>query len=481
MTEDSSSLAAVVLAAGQGTRMRSSMAKVLHPVLGRPMLAHVLDAARDAGADRLAVVVGHQAEAVRSSLTTLFAGVDLHTAVQAEQLGTGHAVQCATSATEGYDDLLILCGDTPNLNGDTLSALRGAHASSGADVTVVTFEVADPTGYGRMIRGGDGALTGIVEHQDATEAQRAIREVNAGVYLGDRDLIVDALSKVGTANAQGEVYLTDIVSVLAGEGHRVLAHLLDDPQRVAGVNTREQLSILEQRMLRDRLQALMSDGVSLEDPSGVRIETTASVGADTTLATGVQLLGTTRIGAGCRIDAGCILTHCTVGDGVHLKPYVVAEDAVIGDGATAGPFTHLRPGTVLGEASKVGNFVETKKAVFGKGAKASHLSYLGDCEVGEGSNIGAGTITCNYDGSYKHKTVIGKEVFIGSDTQLVAPVTVGDRATIGAGTTVTVDVPAGSLVVTRGERRVIEGYDAKHRQPREAKRAAEKAAAKKEL
>ncbi|MGB0590276.1 MAG: bifunctional UDP-N-acetylglucosamine diphosphorylase/glucosamine-1-phosphate N-acetyltransferase GlmU [Myxococcota bacterium] len=480
MTEDSSSLAAVVLAAGQGTRMRSSMAKVLHPVLGRPMLAHVLDAARSAGADRLAVVVGHQAEAVRSNLSSLFGGVDLHTPLQAEQLGTGHAVQCAASATEGFDELLILCGDTPNLNAATLHTLRVAHASSGADVTVVTFEVPDPTGYGRMIRGQDGALTEIVEHRDATEDQRAICEVNAGVYLGDRDLIVAALSKVGTANAQGEVYLTDIVSVLAGEGHRVLAHILDDPQRVAGVNTREQLSILEQRMLSDRLQSLMSEGVSLEDPSGVRIETTASVGADTTLATGVQLLGTTSIGAGCRISAGCVLTDCTIGDGVHLKPYVVAEGAIIGDGATAGPFTHLRPGTVLGEASKVGNFVETKKATLGKGAKASHLSYLGDCEVGDGSNIGAGTITCNYDGSYKHKTVIGKEVFIGSDTQLVAPVNIGDRATVGAGTTVTVDVPPGSLVVTRGERRVIEGYDARHRQPREAKRAAEKAAAKKE-
>jgi bifunctional UDP-N-acetylglucosamine pyrophosphorylase / glucosamine-1-phosphate N-acetyltransferase len=480
MTEDSSSLAAVVLAAGQGTRMRSSMAKVLHPVLGRPMLAHVLDAARAAGADRVAVVVGHQAEAVRASLATLFAGVDLHTPLQAEQLGTGHAVQCAEAATEGYDELLIVCGDTPNLNDATLSALRDAHASSGAAVTVVTFEVADPTGYGRMIRGADGALTGIVEHRDATDAQRTIGEVNAGVYLGDRELIFGALNKVGTANTQGEVYLTDIVSVLASEGHRVLAHLLDDPQRVAGVNTRAQLSALEQRMLGDRLQDLMSDGVSLEDPSGVRIEMTASVGCDTTLATGVQLLGTTTIGEGSRIGAGCVLTNCTVGNGVHLKPYVVAEDVVIGDGATAGPFTHLRPGTVLGEAAKVGNFVETKKALLGKGAKASHLSYLGDCEVGEGSNIGAGTITCNYDGAYKHRTIIGKEVFIGSDTQLVAPVTVGDRATIGAGTTVTVDVPAGALVVTRGERRVIEDYDAKHRQPREARRAAEKAAAKKE-
>jgi len=444
------------------------------------MLAHVLDAARSAGADRLAVVVGHQAEAVRISLASLFDGVDYQTPLQAEQLGTGHAVQCAATATEGYKDLLILCGDTPNLNALTLSALREAHEASGADLTVVTFEVADPTGYGRMIRAQDGSLTGIVEHKDATEAQRAIGEVNAGVYLGDRDLIIGALEKVGTANAQGEVYLTDIVKVLASEGRRVLPHVLDDPQRVAGVNTREQLSIIEQRMLRDRLQALMGEGVSLEDPSGVRIETTASVGADTTLATGVQLLGTTTIGQGCRIDAGCVLTDCTIGDGVHLKPYVVAEDTVIGDGATAGPFTHLRPGTVLGEASKIGNFVETKKATLGKGAKASHLSYLGDCEVGEGSNIGAGTITCNYDGSYKHKTVIGKEVFIGSDTQLVAPVKVGDRATVGAGTTVTVDVPAGSLVVTRGERRVIQGYDARHRQPREAKRAAEKAAAKKE-
>ena len=240
------------------------------------------------------------------------------------------------------------------------------------------------------------------------------------------------------------------------------------------------IATLEQRMLRDRLTALMESGVTLEDPSGVRVETTATVGPDTTLATGVHLLGQTTVGRGCRIDAGCVLTDCVIGDGVHLKPYVVAQEVTIGHSATAGPFTHLRPGTKLGDKTKVGNFVEAKKAILHTGAKANHLTYLGDCEVGEGSNIGAGTITCNYDGAYKHQTVIGREVFIGSDTQLVAPVTVGDRATVGAGTTVTVDVPPGALVVTRADRRVIEGYDERHRQPREEARRREKAAAKKE-
>ena len=458
--------------------MRSTLAKVLHPVCGRPMIAHVLDAALGAGADRLAVVVGHQAEDVRASLTATFPNADLHTPLQAEQNGTGHAVQCAAKATEGFDELLVLCGDTPNLNTATLAALRQAHAASGAELTVVTFTLDDPTGYGRAITDGAGRMTAIVEHRDADDAQRAVREVNAGVYLGARDLVFDALSRVDAANAQGEIYLTDIVALLTQAGHHVAPFCLDDPQRVAGVNTRVQLATLEARMLSDRVTALMEAGVTFENPQNVRVEAEVTIGQDTTLATGVHLLGTTTVGSGCRIEAGCVLRDCTLGDGVHLKPYVVAESTTLGDGATAGPFTHMRPGTTLGEGAKLGNFVETKKAVLGKGAKASHLTYLGDCEVGDGANIGAGTITCNYDGAYKHKTVIGKEVFIGSDTQLVAPVTIGDRATVGAGTTVTMDVPPGALIVTRAERRVIEGYDARHRQPREARRAAEKAAAK---
>lgn len=480
MTENSPRLAAVVLAAGQGTRMRSKKAKVLHEVLGRPMVAYVLDAALGAGADRIAVVVGHQAEAVRASLDHHFSDAEVHTPLQAEQLGTGHAVQCAQGSSEDYDEVLILCGDTPNIDTATLRGLREAHAESGAALSVITFELDDPSGYGRMIRSEDGRLMGIVEHRDADDAQRAIREVNAGVYLGSRALVFEALSQVGTANAQGEVYLTDIVSLMANQGAHVRAHLIDDPERIAGVNTRAQLATIERRMQRERIAHLVDEGVAIDDPSGVRIEAEVTIGPDTRIATGVQLLGATRVGAECHIEAGCVLRECTLGDGVHLKPYVVAEDVHISDHATAGPFTHLRPGTLLGERAKVGNFVETKKAVLHAGAKANHLTYLGDCEVGEGSNIGAGTITCNYDGAYKHKTTIGKGVFIGSDTQLVAPVTVGDRATVGAGTTVTLDVPAGALVVTRAERRVIEGYDAKHRAPREARRAAEKAAASKE-
>ena len=480
MTENSSSLAAIVLAAGQGTRMRSNNAKVLHEVLGRAMVAHVVDAALGAGAESLAVVVGHQADEVRGCLNGHFPQIPLKTPLQAEQLGTGHAVQCAEEASAGFDDVLILCGDTPNIDSATLSALRAAHDASGAALSVVGFTLEDPSGYGRMVQSEGGALLRIVEHRDATEAERAITEVNAGVYIGARAFVFDALSRVGRANAQGEVYLTDIVSLLNADGHHVRAHNIDDPERIAGVNTRAQLAAIERRMQRERLDALVEAGVMVQDPSGVRIEAGVQVGEDTTISTGVQLLGNTRVGQGCVIEAGCVLTDSTLGDGVHLRPYVVANEVHISDGATAGPFTHLRPGTVLGERTKVGNFVETKKATLHTGAKANHLTYLGDCEVGEGSNIGAGTITCNYDGAYKHKTLIGKEVFIGSDTQLVAPVTIGDRATVGAGTTVTLDVPAGALVVTRAERRVIERYDTKHRAPREARRAAEKAAAKKE-
>ncbi len=472
----SAKLVAVVLAAGQGTRMRSEQAKVLHPLLGRPMVTYPVQAALEAGADRVVVVVGHQADAVRAALETHLPGRDLAFAVQAEQRGTGHAVLMALDATEGYDDVMILCGDTPALDGETLRQLRQVHEAAQATVTVTSFVVDDPTGYGRVVRGEHGHPARIVEHRDATDAQRAIAEVNAGLYLVDRKALVETLRQVRPDNAQGELYLTDVVHLVAGRGGRVRGFVLRDPSRLAGVNTRAQLAELE-AVLRGRVNRRhMEAGVTMHDPASARIEAEVEIGVDTVLGPNVQLLGRTRIGRGCHVEAGAVLRDCELADGVHLKPYVVAEGARLGPGVAAGPFAHLRPGTVLGQDVKVGNFVETKKAVLGQGSKASHLSYLGDCEIGRDVNVGAGTITCNYDGVDKHVTVLEDGVFVGSDTQLVAPVRVGRNATVAAGTTVTDDVPEGALVLSRTTQQVREGYYERRRRPREEAKARAKAA-----
>ncbi|MGM0578409.1 MAG: bifunctional UDP-N-acetylglucosamine diphosphorylase/glucosamine-1-phosphate N-acetyltransferase GlmU [Myxococcota bacterium] len=470
ITRREEGLAAVVLAAGQGTRMRSDRAKVLHPVLGRSMAAWPVEAALDAGAARVAVVVGHQADEVREALEAEFPDRDLIFPLQERQNGTGDAVRHARDATEGADSVLILCGDTPALDADTLRGLLHTHRQQERVLTLLTFELDDPTGYGRIVREG-GRVAGIVEHKDATEAQRAIREVNAGVYLVRRDLLFSALDRVGADNAQGEVYLTDVVGILASDDESVGACVLDDPTVVSGVNTRAQLAALEGAML-DRLRTrFMEAGVSMHAPETVRIEHGVRIGADTVLGPGVQLLEGTVVGEGCFVEAGCVLRGCTLADGVHLKPYVVAEDAALEDGVVAGPFSHLRPGSVLRRGAKVGNFVETKKTVIGPGSKANHLAYLGDTDVGRDVNVGAGTITCNYDGANKHRTVIEDEVFIGSDTQIVAPARLGKRSTIAAGTTVTRDVPDGALAVSRTRQDNKEGYYERHRRPREEARA----------
>ena len=303
--------------------------------------------------------------------------------------------------------------------------------------------------------------------EQASPAERQIREVNAGIYLADRAALADALARVDARNAQGEIYLTDVVALVAAGGGAVATLRLADPVEAAGINTRAQLAALEQELLARRRRALMDAGVTLVDPGSVRVEAGVEVGEDAIIGPNVQLLGHTRVGRGARVDQGCVVTDCVLEDGAHLLPYVVATEAVLRAGATAGPFTHLRPETDLGPKAKVGNFVETKKAVLGRGTKASHLSYLGDCELGEDVNVGAGTITCNYDGVAKHRTVVGDGVFIGSDTQLVAPVTVGDHATIGAGTTVTRDVSPGALALSRAPQREVEGYYEKRRKPRE--------------
>ena len=458
---------AVVLAAGMGTRMRSTLAKVLHPVLGRPMVCYPVEAALKAGVDRVAVVIGHQGEDVRDVLSGTFPEADLVFAEQKQMLGTADAVRCALGATEGFERVVIMCGDTPALDAASLLRLIESHAQTNAALTLTSFDAPDPTGYGRIVRDLSGKAMRIVEHADASLEERNIREVNAGLYLVQRDDLAFALGNIGNDNEQGEFYLTDMVHTLDGQGRTINAMKLPNPAIVSGINTRAQLSALEETIRRERNNALMESGVSIESPDTVRIESDVTVGQDTRIGRGVQLRGKTQVGSGCLIEAGAHLTDCLVGNNVHVKPYVVAQNATIGSGAAVGPFAHLRPGTVLGDKAKVGNFVETKKATLGKGSKASHLTYLGDCEIGDDVNIGAGTITCNYDGFDKHKTVLDDGVFVGSDTQFVAPVHVGKNATVGAGTTVTGNVPEGALVLSRTEQRVIEGYYDKRRKPRE--------------
>ena len=397
----------------------------------------------------------------------------------------------------------MLSGDVPGLRAETLRALLAAHAQGEHLATFATFEVDDPTGYGRVVRDAHGAPAAIIEHADATPAQRAIREVNAGLYAFDLAALRRALDSLDNAdaddNAQGEVYLTDVIGILAHEGAPdshdtdaqapgetaarvpVATFALGDPAELAGVNTRAQLAQREATLQARRNHALMEAGVTMRQPDTVRVSADAQVHLEpgepgVTLGPGVELRGHTTVAAGTLVDTGCVLTDCVVGRDVHVKPYVVAEGAVLGDGAAVGPFAHLRPGTRLGARAKVGNFVETKKAVIGDGSKASHLTYLGDCEVGRDVNVGAGTITCNYDGVAKHKTVLGDGVFVGSDTQLVAPVKVGANVTIAAGTTVTADVPEGALVLSRVPQQVREGYFERHRRPREEAARAEKEA-----
>lgn len=459
--------AAIVLAAGQGTRMRSARAKVLHEVLGRPMVGWVLDAALEAGVDALVPVVGHQAEDVEAWIRAAYPGVELAFCLQARQLGTGDAVRVALEATADAETALILCGDTPALDPAEIAALLKDHDDAQRDLTVASFYADDPTGYGRVVRSETDEVLRITEERDATDEERLIDEVNAGIYVVRRSLLEAAISQLSPQNAQGELYLTDIVASLAEAGRAVDAYVLSDPERAMGVNTRAQLVEAEWLLSSKTIETLLESGVVVQDPTNLRVEHGIAVGPDTILGAGVQLLGNTSVGAGCHIEAGCILRDTSVGDSVHIKPYVVAEQSSLADGAVAGPFTHLRPASTIGPGARVGNFVEMKKTHLGPGSKANHLSYLGDCWVGEGVNVGAGTITCNYDGTNKHKTVLEDGVFIGSDTQLVAPVTVGARATVAAGTTVTEDVPAGSLALSRTRQVNREGYDEAYRTPRE--------------
>ena len=448
--------AAVILAAGKGTRMKSDLVKVLHQLAGRPLLGWPLAAAREAGAGRIVVVAGHQFDRVQQAYST---DADIVFALQEEQLGTGHAVSCSLPQLEGlHGAVLILCGDTPLLTGTTLRRLVQEHAVSSAAVTVLTARLDMPFGYGRIVRDADGRVRRIVEQRDATPEEQAITEVNSGIYCMDLAFLRAHIGRLGSENAQNEYYLTDLVGIAVAEHAGCGAVVADDPEEIMGVNDREQLAYAGGLLRRRINRQLMLSGVSLVDPDKTYIDAEVKIGADSIIWPGCVLRGVTTIGCRCILESNVQIDGCSIVDDVHVKTGSVLSGSRVAEHASIGPMAHLRPGSVLGSHVKIGNFVETKKIVMGEGSKASHLTYLGDAEIGSEVNIGCGTITCNYDGVKKHRTVIGDGVFVGSDVQLVAPVTVGAGALIAAGTTVTRDVPADSLALSRTPQVNKEGW-----------------------
>lgn len=455
--------------------MKSATPKVLHQICGRSLVGHVLAASRELDPAELVVVVGHAREQVAAHLAEI--DPEVRTAVQEQQNGTGHAVRMALEELGGAVDgtVVVVCGDTPLLTADTLAALTGTHQADGNAVTVLTAEVPDATGYGRIVRdGASGAVTAIVEHKDATDEQRAIAEINSGVFAFDGRLLADALKQVRTDNSQGEEYLTDVLGILRAAGHRVGASVAGDHREIAGINNRVQLSEAR-RTLNDRLlTAAMLDGVTVVDPATTWVDVTVGFGRDAVVHPGTQLTGATRIEEGAEVGPNSRLNDTVVGAGARVDN-TVADGAVVGEGATVGPYAYLRPGTRLGVRSKVGTYVETKNASIGEGTKVPHLSYVGDATIGDFTNIGAASVFVNYDGESKHHTTVGSHCKTGSDNMFVAPVTVGDGAYTGAGSVITKDVPPGALAVARGQQRNIEGWVARKRPGSAAAKAAEAA------
>ena len=447
-------LAAVVLAAGKGTRMKSALPKVLHPICGQPMLYYPLEAARLAGFQQLKVVVGHRAELVSET----FSADDITWVTQSDQLGTGHALMCAADSLRGYSGpLLLLCGDVPLITAETLEQLQRYHSQQQAAVTVLTAQMPNPSGYGRVIRDGEQILQ-IVEERDADEQQRQVTEINTGTYLFDAAFVLSALKGLNKNNAQREYYLTDVVAAAVAAGEKTRALCVDDPTEVMGINDRCQLAEAEV-LMRWKINAdLMFGGVSMTDPTTVYIDNGVEIGIDTILHPNVHLHGKTTIGKNCIIETGVVVVDSQIADGVHLKAGSAIEEAQIGPDCKIGPMAHLRPGTVLTGNNKIGNFVETKKVHLGEKSQASHLTYLGDAEIGKNVNFGCGTITCNYDGVNKHKTTVEDDVFVGSDCQFIAPVTIGRNSLIAAGSTITKDVPPDSLALSRTEQTNVDGW-----------------------
>ncbi len=445
-------LEVVILAAGQGTRMKSDLPKVLHPLGGRPLLAHVVATARALSPARTVVIYGHGGKRVTAALPE----PDLVWVEQAERLGTGHAVQQALPVLDPAATVLVLYGDVPLIRAETLRALV---ARAGPDaLALLTVELDEPAGYGRILRDAGGRVTAIREDKDATEAERRVREINTGILAVGAGRLAGWLQRLSNDNAQGEYYLTDIVAMAVADGVAVETVQPADPDEVLGVNSKAQLAHLERVYQRRRAGDLMDQGVTLLDPARLDVRGTVRAGRDVVIDVNVILVGEVVLGDGVSIGAGCVLRDVTVGDGAEILPLCVIEEAVIGPGSRVGPYSRIRPGTRLDDGVHVGNFVEVKNSTIGRGSKVNHLSYIGDTDMGRGVNIGAGTITCNYDGANKHRTVIEDDVFVGSDVQLVAPVTVGRGATIGAGSTITRDAPPGELTLSRARQTTRPGW-----------------------
>ncbi|MBV8539859.1 MAG: bifunctional UDP-N-acetylglucosamine diphosphorylase/glucosamine-1-phosphate N-acetyltransferase GlmU [Pseudonocardiales bacterium] len=469
---------AVVLAAGEGTRMHSAIPKVLHPLAGRPLVEHAVRAAAGLAPEHLVVVIGHGRDAVEVHLRTVAAalGREVRAAVQAQRRGTGDAVRVALEVLPvGLSGtVLVSCGDVPLLDTGTLAGLIAEHHRAGHTVTTLTAMVEDPTGYGRVLRDRSGGVTGIVEHRDATAAQRAIHEINSGVFAFDAEVLRDALGRLGPSNSQGELYLTDVLGVVRASGLSVGAHPCPDPWLVAGVNDRVQLAAVGAECNRRLLEHWMRAGVTVVDPASVWLDVEVQLAPDVVLHPGVQLLAGTTVGPGAAIGPDSTLSGCTVGAGATVVR-THALGAVVAEGAQIGPFAYLRPGSRVGERAKVGTFVETKNAQLGPGAKVPHLSYVGDATIGAGSNIGAATVFVNYDGVTKHHTTVGAHTRTGADNMFVAPVAIGDGAYTAAGSVITQDVPPGALAVARGRQRNIEGWVARRRPGTPAAHAAAQA------
>ena len=440
----------VVLAAGKGTRMRSALPKVLHPIAGKPMLEHVLDAATAVSAERLVVVYGHGGDAV----PRVFAQRGIRFALQEPQLGTGHALQQALAHLPPEGATLVLYGDVPLIRPDTLARVLSHEGA----LCLLTAILDDPTGYGRIIRNGNGHVVRIVEEKDAGAEQKQVREINTGIIAAPNAALRDWLARLTNDNAQGEYYLTDIVPMAIAAGVPVVTETVGDAWEIQGVNSREQLADLERQHQLNRARALMAAGVTLADPARFDLRGELDCGQDVTIDVGCLFEGRVTIGGDCRIGAYCVIRDCTIESGTTIAPFSHLEGARIGPDCRVGPYARLRPGAVLAAHAHVGNFVEVKNATLGEGSKANHLTYLGDAVIGKDVNIGAGTITCNYDGANKHQTVIEDGAFIGSNSALVAPVTIGRDATIGAGSTVTKEAPAGQLTVARGRQSTVAGW-----------------------
>ncbi|NOZ00462.1 MAG: UDP-N-acetylglucosamine diphosphorylase/glucosamine-1-phosphate N-acetyltransferase [Deltaproteobacteria bacterium] len=449
---------AIVLAAGLGTRMKSELHKGLHELAGRPLLFYPIRAALDAGIKRIVLVVGHQAQAVEETVEDLFPDADIGYVTQERQLGTAHAAMCARGEVEDSQDVVVLNGDLPLLGADSIKGLMDACTASGGMLAITAAVVDDPFGFGRVVRDKSGIAARIVEERDAGPDQRGIREINLGVYAARAGHLFSMLDQVGDGNAKGEFYFTDVVELTRKAGHGVGVYVLQSDAEAMQVNDRAELAAAEAAMYQRKAALLMSEGVTIHQPGTVMIDDDCEVGRDTEIWPCVELHAGTRIGSGCVIGRGCVLDNTEVADDVTVLPYSVMTDSSMEDGTKAGPFSHLRPGSVMKRGSKVGNFVEMKKSTLGPGSKSSHLTYLGDSTIGADVNIGAGTITCNYDGVHKMPTTIEDGAFIGSDTQLVAPVKVGRGAYVGAGTTVTRDVPDGALALSRVQQTHIMGY-----------------------